>query len=305
MLSVPRLRRAAATAIAASALLLSGCSLLSASSSPGGVATNPPGTPITGTVTATPAASGGPSSAAAQSSGTRTVLATLGLNMHSAASLSAHVVGTLAWGDTVNVQAYNGSGGPWPGSTTPGAWYQVQGSTVTGWIVADPTLSAAGTLNSTSFGDKQIDGLLYPADWTYADNPGEILLQPQTGNDRPTIAIRVAGGLSALGATGITGYTPVTSNPKTVVCGYTGSEVEYSAPSGAAAQPTADAGGGQVTRLAHFVQFRATLQSSPPVAIDIEMNYASSDQEMVFANILNSIRYPFPLCEASPVKPTP
>ncbi len=296
MLSAPRLRRVAASAAAATALLLSGCSLLSSSPTPGGVATNPPGTPLTGTVTATPA-SGGSSSAAAQSAGTRTVLATLGLRMHSSPSLSAKPVGVLSWGDQVTVKSYDRSGGPWPNSTTPAAWYQVQGATVTGWIIADPTLTAAGTLNSINFGDKHIDGLLYPADWTYADDPGEILLQPQTGSDRPSIAIRVAAGLSALGQAGINGYTPVTSNPRAVVCGYTGTEVEYRAPSGASAAPTTDAGGGQVTRLASFVQFRATLQKTPPVAIDIEMNYASGDQEAVFTNLLNSIRYPYPLCE--------
>jgi hypothetical protein len=304
MPSVHRRPRFATLAPAAAALLLSGCSLLSSSPTPSGVATNPPGTPVTGTVTPTPAA-GGSSAPVSQSGGTRTVLATLGLNMHSAPSLTARVVGTLGWGDTVNVKGYNANGGPWPHSSTPGAWYQVQGSTVTGWIIADPTLTADGTLNSINFGDKHIDGLLYPADWTYADDPGEILLQPQTGSDRPSIAVRVAAGLAALGAAGINGYTAVSSNSEVVVCGYTGTEVQYTAPSGAAAAPTADAGGGQVTRLAFFVQFRATLQSSPAVAIDIEMNYASAGQETVFENVLNSIRYPYPLCEAPAANPSP
>lgn len=299
MPSSPHLPRAGLAAVVASAgLLLCGCSLLSSSPTPSGVATNPPGTPnSTGTEGTSPAGPSGSPTAAGQSAGTRTVLATLGLNMHSSPSLSAHVVGTLGWGSTVTVKSYDANGGPWPHSTAR-AWYQVQGATLTGWIVADPTLSASGTLESINFGDKHIDGLLYPADWTYADLPGEILLQPQSGSDRPSIAIRVVAGLSALGPPGITGYTPVTSDSRTVVCGYTGTEVHYSAPSGASATPTTDAGGGQVTRLASFVQFRASLQSSPPIAIDIEMNYSSSAQETVFANLLNSIRYPFPLCEA-------
>jgi hypothetical protein len=305
MPSRARLRAAGAAALLGAALATGGCSLLSPSSATPtpGVATNPPGTPISGTVTGS-AGAGASSSAAAQAGGVLTVLATLGLNMHSSPALSAKVVGTLAWGSTVTVVAYTANGGPWPHSTTPGAWYQVQGSSITGWIVADPDYTAAGNLSSINFPDKHIDGLLYPADWTYADDPGEVLLQPQTGSDRPSLAIRVAANLAGLGATGLPGYTPVSSDSKVVACGYTGTEVQYRAASGAVAQPTADAGGAQVTRLPDFVQFRATL--SPSVAIDIEMNYATASDLTVFQDLLNSIRYPFPLCEAVPsATPTP
>jgi hypothetical protein len=291
--------RLIAALAAAAAATLTGCSLASpASPSASGVATNPPVAGSTGTVTATPGASG---SAGPQTTGERTVLVQEGLRIHSSASLSAAVEGTAAWGVTVTVLGYNASGGPWPDSSAPGAWYQVEGSTVTGWVIADPTYTAPGVLNSIGFQDKQIDGALYPTDWTYSDSSGEVVFEPQTGTDLPTLVIREATTLSALGPAGLTGYPSVSSDSEVVACGYTGTLVKYAAGTGASPQPTTDPGGGSVTRLADFVQFRATL--SPSYAIDIEMNYSTADDYTVFENLLDSILYPFPDCEAA--TPTP
>jgi hypothetical protein len=285
----------------AAALTLSGCSLFSSGSpTPSGVATQPPGSGQAGTLspTATPSASGG-----VQTSGERTVLVQDGLRIHSADSLSASVLGTAAWGVTLTVLGYDASGGPWPDSSTPGGWYHVEGSTVTGWIVADPTYTAPGVLSSISFQDKQISGILFPIGWTYADDQGEIVFEPQTGTRLPTLVVRTAASLGALGATGLTGYNEVSSNSEVVACGYTGTLVQYAATPSATPEPTMDAGGAQVTRLADFAQFRATLSSS--FAIDIEMNYSTSAEYTVFENVLNSIRYPFPDCEAGTGSPSP
>lgn len=293
--------RAAAALALAAALTLSGCSLFSSGSpTPTGVATQPPGTGQTGTLspTATPTGSAGP-----QTSGERTVLVQDGLRIHSANSLSASVLGTAAWGVSLTVLGYEASGGPWPGSSTPGGWYHVEGSTITGWIIADPTYTASGVLSSIGFQDKQIGGVLFPINWTYADDQGEIIFQPQTGTQLPTLLIRSAPSLSALGAAGLTGYNETSSDAEVVACGYTGTLVQYAASPSATPQPTMDAGGAQVTRLADFAQFRVTLSSS--YALDVEMNYSASAQYTVFANLLDSIRYPFPDCEAGTGSPSP
>jgi hypothetical protein len=293
--------RAAGALALAAALTLSGCSLFSAHSpTPTGVATQPPGSGQAGTLSpsATPSGSG-----AAQTSGERTVLVQDGLRIHSSASLSASALGTVAWGVTLTVLGYDASGGPWPDSSTPGGWYHVEGSTVTGWIIADPTYTASGVLSSISFQDKQIDGILFPIGWTYADNQGEIVFEPQTGTQLPTLVIRSAANLGALGAAGLTGYNEVSSNAEVVACGYTGTLVQYAASPSATPEPTMDAGGAQVTRLADFAQFRETLSSS--YALDIEMNYSTSAEYTVFENVLNSIRYPFPDCEAGTGSPSP
>jgi hypothetical protein len=297
----PSRSRLIAALAAAAAATLAGCSLAStASPSPTGVATNPPVVGSSGMVTASPGASG---SAGPQTTGERTVLIQDGLRIHSTASLSASVEGTAAWGVTLTVVGYDASGGPWPDSSSPGAWYQVQGSTVTGWVIADPTYTAPGVLNSIGFQDKQIDGALFPVNWTYADSPAEIVFEPQTGIDLPTLVIRTATTRSALGTAGLTGYPAVSSNSEVVACGYTGTLVTYAAAASASPQPTTDPGGGSVTRLAEFAQFRATL--SPSYAIDIEMNYSTADEYTVLENLLSSIRYPFPDCEAGTGSPSP
>lgn len=299
------LRHLAGAAALAMSLLVAGCSVFSSSpsSSPGGgVATNPAGTPITGTLTPTPGSPSPSGAASEQTTGVRTVLAVDGLNMHAAPSLTAHVVGTLTWGTTVSVLGYDATGGPWPNSTSPGAWYHVQGATVSGWVVAEPSYTAPGSLSSISFSDKHIDGALYPSTWTYADDTGEIVFQPQQGTDRPTLVVREAATVGALGPAGLSGYTPVSSSSEVVVCGYTGTQIQYQAAAGATPQAVTDAGGAKVTRLAEFVQFRARL--SPTVAIDIEMNYSTSADLAVYQTFLDSLRYPFQNCEASP-SPTP
>jgi hypothetical protein len=287
--------RAIAALAAAAAATLSGCGLGASpvSTNGTGVATQPPGAGVTGTVTATPGTSASP---APQVNGERTVLVQDGLRIHSSPSLTASVEGAAAWGVTLTVLGYDADGGSWSGSSTPGGWYNVQGATVTGWIVADPTYTAAGVLSSVGFDDKYIDGVLFPTGWSYADDPGEAVFRPQSGSDPATLVIRAAASLSALGAAGLTGYDSVSSNSEVVTCGYTGTLVQYTAGPGASPQPTLDPGGATVTRLADFAQFRVTLSSS--YTLDIEINYAASGDYTVFENVLNSIRFPFPECEA-------
>ena len=294
--------RAVAVLAAAAAATLSGCSLFSSTgpSSGTGVATQPPGPGVTGTLTPTPAPSG---AATPQTSGERTVLVQDGLRIHSSPSLTAAVEGTAAWGVTLTVLGYDASAGSWPGSSTPGAWYEVEGATVSGWIIADPTYTAPGLLSSVGFQDKQIDGILFPTGWTYADNPGEIVFHPQSGSDSASLAFRSAASLDALGAAGLPGYQSVSSNSEVVACGYTGTLVEYTASPAPSAQPTVDAGGSPVTRLADFAQYRVTL--SPSFTLDIEFNYSDQGDFSIFENVLNSIRFPFPQCEAGTGSPSP
>jgi hypothetical protein len=294
--------RVLAALAATTAITLGGCSLAASTASPSatGVATQPPGTGVSGTLTPTPGASG---SSAPETSGERTVLVQDGLRIHSSPSLSASVEGTAAWGVTLTVLGYDPTGGPWPDSSTPGGWYHVEGATVTGWIVADPAYTAPGEFSSIAFQDKQIDDALFPIDWTYADDPGEVVFEPQTGSDVPTLVVRSAATLSALGTPGLTGYNEVSSNAETVVCGYTGTLVLYTAVTGATPEPTMDPGGASVTRLADFAQFRATLSSS--FALDLEINYSTADDYTVFENFLDSLRFPFPDCEAGTGSPSP
>jgi hypothetical protein len=227
-------------------------------------------------------------------SGERTVLAQDGLRIHSGASLSDTALGTAVWGVSLRVTGYNSAGG---------GFYKVQGATTAGWISADPTLSASGNLDAVGFQDKSIDGVLYPQGWTFADDPGEIVFTPSSGTDLPTLVVRTAASLAALGSSGLAGYTEESTDDQLVACGYTGVLTQYAAPSSATVEPTTDAGGGGVHLLSHFAQFRVEVTSA--FWLDIEMNYSTADQLTAFDNAYNSIRFPFPACELPATSASP
>lgn len=80
------------------------------------------------------------------------MLSPTGLNVRGAPSASGPVVGSAAQGTVLTVLGYTAGGG---------GWFKVKGATVTGWITAQPSLSAPGefhTYSSSAF------SALYPAD---------------------------------------------------------------------------------------------------------------------------------------------
>ena len=111
--------------VALAIAVLAGCG--PATTPPTGIATNPPVQSTASTGGATPSASA--------ASGVRTVLSTLGLNIRGAPALTGPILGTAAQGAQLSVVGHTDQNG---------GWYQVQGQTVSGWISADPSLSATG-----------------------------------------------------------------------------------------------------------------------------------------------------------------
>src|ERR1700724_1104930 len=111
----------------------------------------------------------------------RTVMTQLGLNMHADSARSAAVVGVLGQGAQVAVLDYR---------ATDGGWFKVQGQTVTGWIVADATLTAAGTFTSYASNGRGFS-VLYPDSWTFAEEPNDTLFRPQAQGAQ-TIVVRTA-----------------------------------------------------------------------------------------------------------------
>jgi uncharacterized protein YgiM (DUF1202 family) len=263
--------------LALSAISLAACS---ASGTSGGSAS---GTPVT-TASSTPGASATPRLVGTM----RTVMTQLGLNMHADAVRSASVVGVLGQGAQVTVVDYK---------ATDGGWFKVQGQTTTGWIVADSTLTAAGTFTSYASSGRGFS-VLYPDNWTFAEEPNDTLFRPQAQGAQ-TIVVRTAPGLAALGPESPSGYTTSFSNQE-IVCGYTGQLLEYQRQSGAAS-PT-PAAGSAATRLAFYADIRLRFDSTH--AMELAMNYNVKGDLDVFTDFYNSISFPFPLCQA-PASPAP
>jgi uncharacterized protein YgiM (DUF1202 family) len=220
--------------------------------------------------------------------GIRTVLSPLGLNIHSDSSTAASVVGVAAQGALLTVVDYKaGAGG----------WYKVQGQTVTGWIVADPTLTATGQY--TSYQSARGFNVLYPADWTFAEEAEDTVFRPQQGTSE-SIVVRAAATTTALGQAGMPGYTSTFEDDALVVCGYTGNLIEYALGSGAATP--APPSGSTAMPLAMYAAIRLRFDASH--AMQIAFNYSAQTQLRVFQDFYNSITFNFPQCEA-PQSPAP
>ena len=217
---------------------------------------------------------------------TRTVLSPLGLRIHSTPALgSANVVGDAAQGALFTVIDYQSGGG---------GWLKVQGRSVTGWIVADPTLTATGTFSRYA----SVSGVaaLYPQTWGFQQESYGAIFLPQQGMQN--MLLETAPALKSFGLPGLPGYTQSTSG-SIVVCGYTGTLTEYAKnASYTGATPTAL----PVPRLPLYAEIRLKFDATH--AMLIGFNYQTSDQLDVFADLYNSITFPFPLCQAT-ATPTP
>lgn len=237
------------------------------------VATNPV---TSGQGSAAPTAGQSPAA-----TGVRTVLSPLGINIHADHQLNAAVLGTAAEGVALAVLAHTDEGG---------GWYRVQGQTVTGWIVANPALTADGQFRAYQSSERGFS-VLYPETWTFADEPADVLFHPTSGVQ--SIVVRNAAHAADFGPTGATGF--VGSGEQTVVvCGVTANLDLFTHTGASAPTPSPGTAG----PLALLAQIRMTLDGSHALALDF--NYTGSNDLAIFNDFYNSMTFPFPQCEAPP-----
>lgn len=264
--------------VVVAAILLAGCG---GSSAPTGVATNPV---VSGSGNAVVSGSASP-----VVSGVRTVLSPLGLNIHSGASVGASRLGTAAQGAVLTVVGHTDQNG---------GWYNVQGQTVTGWITADPTLTAAGQFQQYQSSDFGFNAL-YPQAWTFAATTTAVIFHPLTGPQ--TIVVRNGANTAAFGASGGTGF--IGSGQQTVVvCGVTADLNQFTHSGAVAATPTPGTAG----PLALLAQIRLRLDATHALAMDF--NYSTASDLDVFGAFYNSMTFAFPQCMQTPpaaATPTP
>jgi Bacterial SH3 domain len=218
---------------------------------------------------------------------TRTVLSPLGLRIHSTPVLdSKNVLGGFSVGRTFTVLEYQSGGG---------GWFRVQGRTLTGWVVADPSLSAAGTFNQYS----EANGVsaLYPQTWGFQQESFGALFVPQQGATASAV-LETGNSLKSFGAQGLAGYTQSGSG-SVLVCGYTGTLAYYVKAASYTGPTPAPL---PVARQPLYAEIRLTIDSTH--AMLIGFNYQNSSQLDVFSALYNSIAFPYPLCEA-PAAATP
>jgi hypothetical protein len=189
------------------ALLLAGCIHLSHSSAP--TTTTPSTVPRTTTTTKVPGV---------QSTGIRTVLSPIGLNVRQRPSKSAKILASAAQGVAFTVFGH---------AVNDGVWYAVRGQSVTGWISGAANLSSPGTFvlyQSNPIGFT----VLYPTAWTVTPTSAVVVFKGPANVD--TVTFRSSppsvGPLASPPGRVLTGTTTV------VPCGVTTAQHTYALPNG-------------------------------------------------------------------------
>jgi hypothetical protein len=248
-----------------------------------GVATNPADLPNGGAlVSGTPGASG---SGGPQTSGVRTVLAPLGLNLRSSDSAQSQVLGTVAQGTLLTVIGHSDSGG---------GWYRVKGDTTAGWITANPQFSSPHRFTLYQSAPRGFNAL-YLEGWTFAESDTAVVFRPQTGGQ--AIVVKNAAGLDQLGPAGREGYT-LASTDSAEVFGVTVNLRVYSR-TGTVASPGPDS----PPPLAHLAEIRFSIDSTRAMRLDF--GYDDSGQLTQFTDFYNSISFPPPATPGGSPSPSP
>ncbi len=88
-----------------------------------------------------------------------TVIAPLGVNIRSAPSLQASVVGELAQGATAQLVSH---------TSQQGGWWQITGSAGSGWVSADPQYTSTESFETYEAGGAVSWSVMYETGWTFS-----------------------------------------------------------------------------------------------------------------------------------------
>jgi hypothetical protein len=193
------------------------------------------------------------------------VLSPIGVNVRSAPSRSAPVVGTAAQGTQLTVLGHSDQGS---------GWFEVKGATLTGWMSADPSISAPGSfLTYTSSGFNA----LYPAAWTSSGSPpAAVVFRAPAGAETVTFS-------SAPNVAGLpkhpAGYG-VSQSQQVVACGVTGNMLTFVGSGGAGP---------------YFIELDLALDAQH--ALGIEASLTDPAHVETVLDFVYSVTFPFPECQ--------
>ncbi|HXA27145.1 MAG TPA: SH3 domain-containing protein [Candidatus Angelobacter sp.] len=264
------------------ALLLAGCG--TPGTSRNGVATNPANLPNGGAL-----ASGSPGASASsgvQTSGVRTVLAPLGLNLRSADSSQSQVLGTVAQGTLLTVIGHSDSNG---------GWYRVKGDTTSGWITASANFSSPHRFTLYQSAPRGFNAL-YLEGWAFTESDTAVVFRPTAGGGQ-AIVVTTGATIEQLGPAGRSGYT-LASTDTVEVFGVTANLRVFSR-TGTVASPGADS----PPPLSHLAEVRFTIDSTRAMRLDF--GYDDSGQISEFSDFFNSISFPPPASPGASPSPSP
>jgi hypothetical protein len=203
--------------------------------------------------------------------GTLTILAPLGLNMHSSSTTTSEVIAALAQGTELTVLAH-GDGG--------GGWYQVRDQDQSGWISDDPTYSTATSL--TPYGsDLRGFTALYPLSWTLQESPAAVVFHPRNAAG-PALTVNTGPSLAALGSPGEPGYSVAAAASSLEVYGVTGVLRLYDRTTAAPTPSPGEPGASP-----HLAEVLVTINRTR--ALRIDYMYSSASDLQTFHDFHNSM----------------
>lgn len=130
-----------------------------------------------------------PSASASAAPTSVTVIAPLGVNLRTSPAISASVVGVVAQGVSLPIVSHTASGG---------GWWEVKGSSQTGWITANPQYTSTATFQTFQSAGSVPWSVLYQQGWTFAQQgPQEVVF---TDPARDTITFATAATVAQLPA---------------------------------------------------------------------------------------------------------
>ena len=239
-----------------------------------------PSTTVTVTTTTTTTVPGATTTTTPPSTGTRTVVYPLGIDMRDGPSTSAKVLGTLVRGAEVTVNSYN------PAS---GGWLNVKGVSVTGWISANQQLTAPGTFYPFASASGSFS-TLYPTTWSATATPsGGAVLRSASGTE--TISFSAGASVSALPPLPA-GVQPLASQ-QLLVCGVTGHLLSYTRGS---TTTTSVAPQGQAVTEPYLAVINLAIDKTH--ALGIQANLTSPSQISTVISIASSVTFPAKVCGA-------
>ncbi|HUY54239.1 MAG TPA: SH3 domain-containing protein [Candidatus Nanopelagicaceae bacterium] len=219
--------------------------------------------------TPSPRTSPKPSSTPSPAATAVTVLAPDGVNFRTQPSPTAAVVGIVAQGITLPIISH---------TSAAGGWWQVKGSTATGWITSNPEYTSTGTFQTFTGGSSTLPwSVLYAGGWNFAqDSSGAVVF---TGPDGDSIIVTQAGSTAQLPAAAPSG-TPKSDVAAVDIYGITTSLVTFSVSSGYLAA--------------------VAFQAEPGLAFLIEAKAPTGAAAAAFGVFLSTFKFPLPAASPTP-----
>jgi hypothetical protein len=127
---------------------------------------------------------------------TLTVIAPLGVNLRSSPSTSAAVLQVIAQGVTLSIVGhYSANGG----------WWQVKGSTVSGWVTGQPQDTSTEAFQTFSSAAPVAWSVMYPPGWTFAQQgSGTVVFSGGAGETITFVVASTTGQLPPAAPTAAT-----------------------------------------------------------------------------------------------------